>query len=172
MKRRISRRRFLASSGATLAAASAVAVAGCNRKRSTQSATPTAAARPQLAPVASRGGVMRVLNFDAMIADSLDPHLTMMGPIANMHSAVFSRVLRYADEAARTLAPDLAEGMPEQPDPQRTSSACGRGVRFDAPVPPRLSKTASRGQRGRREMQHRRQADRAAAGARPHRAGN
>jgi len=130
MKRKISRRRFLASSGATLAAASAAAVVGCGRKRSSQSATPTASARAQLAPVASRGGIMRVLNFDAMVTDSLDPHQTMMGPIANMHSAVFSRVLRYDDEAAGTLAPDLADGMPEQPDQQTYIIRLRQGVRF------------------------------------------
>ncbi|TAK62993.1 MAG: ABC transporter substrate-binding protein [Dehalococcoidia bacterium] len=134
MKRKISRRRFLASSGATLAAASAAAVVGCSRKRASQNATPTAPALPQLAPVTSRGGIMRVLNFDAMITDSLDPHQTMMGPIANMHSAVFSRVLRYADEAAGTLAPDLADGMPEQPDQQTYVIRLRPNVRFhDAP---------------------------------------
>ncbi len=134
MRRKISRRRFLASSGATLAAASAAAVVGCSRKRSSSGATPTAPVRPQLAPVASRGGVLRVLNFDAMITDSLDPHLTMMGPIVNLHSAVFSRVLRYADEATGALAPDLADGMPEQPDQQTYIIRLRQGVRFhDAP---------------------------------------
>ena len=34
----------------------------------------------------------------------------------NMHSAVFSRLLRYDDERAGTIAPDLAAAMPEQPD--------------------------------------------------------
>ena len=134
MKRKVSRRRFLASSGATLAAASAAAVVGCNRRRASQSATPAAPALPQLASAGSRGGILRVLNFDAMITDTLDPHQTMMGPIANMHSAVFSRVLRYADEATRALAPDLADGMPEQPDQQTYIIRLRQGVRFhDAP---------------------------------------
>jgi peptide/nickel transport system substrate-binding protein len=134
MKRKISRRRFLASSGAMLAGASAAAVVGCGRNRASTSAKPAVPAGPQLAPAASRGGILRVINFDAMIADSLDPHLTMMGPIANMHSAVFSRVLRYDDEATGTLAPDLADGMPEQPDRQTYIIRLRQGVRFhDAP---------------------------------------
>jgi peptide/nickel transport system substrate-binding protein len=136
MNRKISRRSFLASSGATLAAASTAAIAGCGRKPASRSATPaaTATAPSLLAPVAARGGVLRVLNFDAMITDTLDPHQTMMGPIANLHSAVFSRVLRYAGEAAGTLAPDLAEAMPEQPDERTYVIRLRQGVRFhDAP---------------------------------------
>lgn len=134
MKRTISRRRFLASSGATLAVASAAAALGCGGKRTSRSATPGPSQHPSLAAVVSRGGILRVVNFDAQITDTLDPHQTMMGPIVNMHSAVFSRVLRYEDEAAGTLAPDLAEGMPEQPDRQTYIIKLRPGVRFhDAP---------------------------------------
>jgi len=111
----ISRRRFLASSAATLAAASAAAIAGCGRrgKRAAPSAAGTAR---RLTPVGTRGGILRAFNFDAQAADSLDPHLTQMGPIADVHSAVFSRVLRYEDVRAGELAPELAAAMPEQPD--------------------------------------------------------
>ena len=127
--KKMSRRRFLASSGATLAAASAAAVVGCGRDQTSRTATPPVA-RATPVPVSTRGGVLRVLNFDAMVADSLDPHLTMMGPVANMHSAVFSRVLRYDDERAGTLAPDLADGMPEQPDPTTYVVKVRPGVKF------------------------------------------
>lgn len=71
-----------------------------------------------LLPASTRGGTLRVYNFDAGTYDSLDPHLTQMGTVANMHSAVFSKLLRYDDEVAGTIAPDLASAMPEQPDAQ------------------------------------------------------
>jgi peptide/nickel transport system substrate-binding protein len=60
--------------------------------------------------------VLRTYNFDAMVQDTLDPHLTMMGPVANVHSAIFSKLYKYEDEVAGTLSADLADGMPEQPD--------------------------------------------------------
>jgi peptide/nickel transport system substrate-binding protein len=60
--------------------------------------------------------VLRVYNYNALVADSLDPHMTRGGPIANVHSAIFSRLLRYSDERAGTIVPDLAAEMPEQPD--------------------------------------------------------
>ena len=115
---RVSRRSFLAASAAISAAAAGVAIVGCNdrakpKKRSdvlAESATPSAL------PVGTRGGSLRVYNFDAMQYDTLDPHQTQMGPVANMHSAVFSKLLRYDDERAGTLTPDLAAAMPEQPD--------------------------------------------------------
>jgi ABC-type transport system substrate-binding protein len=50
------------------------------------------------------------------VPDTLDPHLTMMGPVADVHSAIFSKLYKYDDERAGTLSPDLADGMPEQPD--------------------------------------------------------
>ncbi len=71
---------------------------------------------PTPAPARQRGGILRAYNFDALTPDTLDPHLTQMGPVANVHSAIFSRLLRYDDIAAGTLVPDLLESMPEQPD--------------------------------------------------------
>lgn len=62
--------------------------------------------------------------------DSLDPHQTLMGPIANVHAAVFSRVLRYTDERNGVIAPDLAESMPEQPDDRTYVIRLRDGVRF------------------------------------------
>lgn len=125
----ISRRRFLASSAATLAAASAAAIAGCERRGKRAVAPATTNAR-RLTPVGTRGGILRAYNFDAQAADSLDPHLTQMGPIADVHSAVFSRALRYEDERAGTLAPDLAAAMPEQPDETTYIVRLREGVMF------------------------------------------
>jgi ABC-type transport system substrate-binding protein len=112
--RRLSRRRFLASSAATLAAASAAAIAGCDRDRKGGVRGPGAPPTP--APARHRGGVLRAYNFDALTPDTLDPHLTQMGPIANVHSAIFSRLLHYDEVASGAIAPDLLAGMPEQPD--------------------------------------------------------
>jgi peptide/nickel transport system substrate-binding protein len=131
--RTITRRRFLALSGAAAIAASAVVVV----RRATGKKTPSGgkpAASPSLAPAGARGGILRAYNFNAMVQDSLDPHLTQMGLVANMHSAVFSRVLRYEDERAGTIVPDLAESMPEQPDRTTYIIRLRDGVTFhDAP---------------------------------------
>ncbi len=96
--------------------------------------------------MATRGGVARVYNFDAMQYDTLDPHLTQMGPIVDMHAAVYSRVLRYEDERALTIAPDLAAAMPEQPDETTYIIRLRDGVTFHAAANHRLaySKTAGR----------------------------
>ena len=53
-----------------------------------------------------------------------------MGPVANMHSAVFSKLLRYDDERAGTIAPDLAAAMPEQPDQTTYIIRLREGVTF------------------------------------------
>ena len=93
----------------SLAAAAAAAVAGCGDGKRATGATATPAPQPRpRAGVGTRGGILRTYNFDAMTPDTLDPHLTQMGPIANVHSAIFSQLLRYEDERAGTIAPDLA----------------------------------------------------------------
>lgn len=74
--------------------------------------------------------MLRTYNFDAMAPDSLDPHLTLLGPIANVHSAIFSRVLAYDDEVRGTIIPDLAESIPEQPDELTYVVKLRRGVTF------------------------------------------
>jgi peptide/nickel transport system substrate-binding protein len=131
---RVSRRRLLAAGAALAASAAAYAAVGCGdgKRRATPASTATSA--PSIAPVVSRGGVLRVYNFDATVQDTLDPHLTMMGPVANVHSAIFSKLYRYEDERAGALAPDLADGMPEQPDELTYVIKLRDGVRFhDAP---------------------------------------
>ena len=81
-------------------------------------------------PAGNRGGTLRAYNFDAMPYDTLDPHLTQMGPIVDVHAAVFSRLLRYDDERAGTIVPDLAAVMPEQPDDVTYVFRIRDGVRF------------------------------------------
>jgi ABC-type transport system substrate-binding protein len=72
--------------------------------------------RTELIQAKHRGGIYRDYSFDALALDTMDPHQTQFGPIYNMHSAVFSRVLQYDDEVDGTIGPDLADGMPEQVD--------------------------------------------------------
>jgi ABC-type transport system substrate-binding protein len=74
--------------------------------------------------------MLRAFNFNAQVQDALDPHLTQYGPVANMHSAVFSKLLRYDDEVTGTIAPDLAEALPEQPDALTYIFKLRDGVRF------------------------------------------
>jgi hypothetical protein len=57
---------------------------------------------------------LRNFSFDALALDTMDPHQTQFGPMYNMHSVVFSRVLQYDDEINGVIGPDLADGMPEQ----------------------------------------------------------
>ena len=114
----VTRRRFLGASvalTATVAAATALRC-GDGKRRTQTTATPSPGPEPSRVPVATRGGVARVYNFAAMQYDTLDPHLTQMGPVVDMHAAVYSRVLRYDDERSLKIAPDLAAAMPEQPD--------------------------------------------------------
>lgn len=115
---RVSRRGFLAASAAISAAAVGAAIVGCSEKAKPRKRSDVLAdsATPSASPVGTRGGSLRVYNFDAMQYDTLDPHQTQMGPVANMHSAVFSKLLRYDDERAGSIVPDLAASMPEQPD--------------------------------------------------------
>lgn len=112
---RLTRRRFLVAS----ALAAAWGVTGCREGNRipaleiTPGATPSPRARID---EASRGGIYRAFNFDALAIDTFDPHQTQFGPLYNMHSAVFSKVLKYDDEVQQTMSPDLADGMPEQVD--------------------------------------------------------
>jgi peptide/nickel transport system substrate-binding protein len=124
---RLTRRSFLAGSVAVATAGAAAAVVGYTRRGGKGA---TAGHGSALAPVVSRGGVLRAYTLDATAPDTLDPHLTQMGPVVNMHSAVFSKLLQYEDEAAGTIALDLCASMPEQPDHLTYIIKLRRGVRF------------------------------------------
>ncbi len=123
-KRRLSRRRVLAGAASVGAGLAALSLVGCEEeaeKAATPTASPLATPSPAaglrpLEPARSRGGILRWTGFDPLPLDTLDPHQTQLGPLFNMHSAVFSKVLKYEDVAEGIIGTDLAETMPETPD--------------------------------------------------------
>jgi peptide/nickel transport system substrate-binding protein len=145
-KKRLSRRRLLAGAATAGAGLAALSLVGCGdggeeaaspaaspgaspaaSPLATPSATPVA--RP-LEPAKSRGGIVRWMGFDPLPLDTLDPHQTQLGPLFNMHSAVFSKVLTYEDVAEGVMGTDLAETMPETPDNLTYVVKIRPGVRF------------------------------------------
>ena len=64
-----------------------------------------------------RGDTLRYTGFVAGDAYQ-DPHKTQAGPFYGQQALVFSRLLSYESMTTGKLAPDLAVGMPEQPDAQ------------------------------------------------------
>jgi peptide/nickel transport system substrate-binding protein len=133
---RVTRRKVLGGAAALGTAAAAIAVVGCSdsgTKKGTSTATGGAAKTPQPAQsdaAKSKGGIFRTFNFDALALDTFDPHQTQFGPMYNMHAAVFSKVLKYDDDANQVMSPDLADGMPEQPDKQTYIIKIRKGVKF------------------------------------------
>ncbi len=124
-RQRISRRRLLGSAAVVGAGAAGIALIGCGDDDgpvSTATDTPTGAEPTStpvpsgLTPVGTRGGIYRTFGFDALSIDTLDPHQTQFGPTYNMHSAVFSKVLKYDDVIEGIISPDLAVSIPESPD--------------------------------------------------------
>ena len=125
-RRRLSRRRLLvgaAGIGAGLVASSLVGCGGGQDDAVAPTGSPAATATPfsfgvpqVQEPAKSRGGTYRYYSFDPAPLDSFDPHQTQFGPIYQMHSAVFSKVLKYEDVYEGTIVPDLAESVPETAD--------------------------------------------------------
>lgn len=122
---RVSRRRFLTG---TVAVAGALAVAACTESPSGGGGTPQPESTPSSA--ARRGGILRAYTFGALTPETFDPHQSRGGPIADVHSAVFSRLYRYSDDVAGTIVPDLAKAMPEQPDELTYIIPLREGVTF------------------------------------------
>jgi ABC-type transport system substrate-binding protein len=141
-RRRLSRRRLLESAAATGAGLTALSLVGCDGGgnggggTATPGATATPAVtatlgatsgfetifeceispRPPWEPATARGGTVRWFGFDALPPDTYDPHQTQLGPIYGMHSAVFSKILKYDDYYELRMVTDLAETMPETAD--------------------------------------------------------
>lgn len=139
-RRRLSRRRVLRAAALGGAGLAAAAVVGCAGEE--EEATPRALLSPTVSPsptpfvyepAAYRGGTLHLPGYEAFVSDTLDPHQTEFGPVYSSHSAVFSKVLRYEDIERGEIVPDLAEAMPETPDPLTYIIRLRRGVRFHQP---------------------------------------
>ena len=102
-RNRVSRRRLLGSAAVGGAGLAAAAVVGCDGGGDGGGG-------------GGGGGsanVLRYQGFDALVLDSFDPHHTQFGPLYSGHSAVFSKLYKYASHSEQLLVPDLAEGFPE-----------------------------------------------------------
>lgn len=121
---RVSRRRLLAGAATAGAGAAGLALVGCGGEGEDGTAEPTAVTtgQPPLEPVVTRGGTVRSFNYDSLVLDTRDPHQTRLGPMYNIQSRVFSKILNYFDEFQQIMWPDLSAGadggpgMPEQVD--------------------------------------------------------
>jgi len=134
--RRLSRRRVLQAAALGSAGLAAAAVVGCAEEEPAGEASPTASpapATPTIVPAAYRGGTLHLPGYEAFVVDTLDPHQTEFGPVYSSHSAVFSKVLRYEDIEQGVIVPDLAQALPETPDPLTYIIRIRPGVRFQRP---------------------------------------
>jgi peptide/nickel transport system substrate-binding protein len=157
-KRRLSRRRVLTGAAGVGAGLAALSLVGCGGGEETASpspgaspaaspagsATATAATgepgqvfhrwgdgpHPALVAATARGGVHRCFGYEPMTLDTFDPHQTQFGPTFNMHSMVFSKILKYWDAYHGIRQPDLAVALPEMPDNLTYVIKIRDGVRF------------------------------------------
>ncbi len=129
-RRRYSRRWFLGALGAS-ASAAGLAALGCEDSEPPAAEDPTPepteepvyptypstpAPDPTRAEQTSRhGGTLRYAA--AFSSDGeFDPHRTTSAALLGQQALIYSRLLTYESQVEGTLAPDLAMGMPEQPD--------------------------------------------------------
>jgi peptide/nickel transport system substrate-binding protein len=129
---RISRRRVLVGGAVAGGGAAMIALVGCSSSKKSTSPTAAPQGTPQTTglPVKTRGGIYRNYSFDALSLDTFDPLQTQFGPMYNMHSAVFSKILQYDDDVNQIMSPDLAEAMPEQPDKLTYVIKIRKGIKF------------------------------------------
>ena len=118
-RRRLSRRRLLAGAAALGVGAAGAALAACGGEEEaaapTPKGSPTPIARP-LEPARTRGSFLRAFGYESLPIDTLDPHQSQFGPTHNMHSCVFSKVLKYDSVYDGIIGTDLAVSMPEVAD--------------------------------------------------------
>ncbi len=128
-RRRYSRRWFLGALGASAGAAGLAAI-GCEETELPPEETPIPEPTPEVYPTysstpapeptrteqASRhGGTLRYAV--ALSSDGrFDPHTTTSAALLGQQALVYSRLLTYESQIDGRLAPDLATGLPEQPD--------------------------------------------------------
>ncbi len=131
-RRKISRRQALKSAATAAGVTAAWLASGCGGgggnagstpadsgvTGSSSSATPTprpSPAAPTFAvpPADSPGGTLQFAGFDTVVLDRYDPHQTQFGPMYNIQSAVFSKILKYDNVEEQVRSADLADAMPE-----------------------------------------------------------
>lgn len=125
--KRGNRRWFLGVGGAAAGAVGLTAVRCGNGgskasplKPPTQRQSDTPGVQVAAGPSAQKGKRGDTLRYTGFVAGdaSQDPHKTQAGPFYGQQALVFSRLLSYESMTTGKLTPDLAMGMPEQPDPQ------------------------------------------------------
>ena len=121
----VSRRRFLGLTGAA-ASAAGLAAAGCGggskklspvvRSNEDPGSTAVSGSSATAKPGDPKfGQTLQYTGF--VVGDGIfDPHKTQSGPFYGQQALVYSRLLSYANMGDDTMVPDLAQGMPEQPD--------------------------------------------------------
>ncbi len=134
---RVSRRKVLKGGAALGAGVAGIAIVGCGGSNNGSGTATPGTSGPKATPTAmqsaaakTKGGIYRAFTFDALALDSFDPHQTQFGPMYSMHSAVFSKILQYDDDANQVMSTDLADGMPEQPDKLTYIIKLHKGVKF------------------------------------------
>ncbi len=119
-----------ASSAASSAATRAASPAASSAATAARAGSPTPAAGGKassvfgqydaktqpLDPPKTTGGTLRRFAYTALPLDTFDPHQTTFGPMYDLHSAVFSKLLAYDDLINQHVNPDLLTALPEQPD--------------------------------------------------------
>lgn len=73
---------------------------------------------------------MRLFGYESLAMDTTDPHQTQFPATYQLHSAVYSKVLKYDDIYKGIISPDLAAAMPEMPDDLTYIIRLRPGIRF------------------------------------------
>jgi ABC-type transport system substrate-binding protein len=141
-EKRVSRRWFLGAAGA-VAGTAGIASFSCGGGKGPRTPSPaggepspTAGATPSATrpPAGQQGETLRYTGFVA--SDGVyDPHKTQAGPFYGEQALVFSRLLAYQSQSDGTIAVDLADKMPEQPDPLTLVFTLNQNARWQDRAP-------------------------------------